>query len=121
MLKTSRRPLLVVVLLLCIAAASLAAYSYIWVASNRVHVDIQYAVNLSTSVSDSSITLNAAVTNNGVPVRAGIVVDFYYSVNGGVDWVYFATQLTNAGGAAQAIYTATVNGGYDFKAVVTVP
>jgi hypothetical protein len=120
MLKMHRKPLLIVALLLCIAGASSAAYCYLFVTSNTKHVDMQYKVDLSTSVTDSSITLNAAVTNNGILARAGITVDFYYSLGGG-PWTYFATQLTDAAGLAQATYTATTNGGYDFEAIITVP
>lgn len=107
-------------MLLCLAGGGLAAYCYIYATSNVVHVDMQYAVVLSNSVADSTVTLNAAVTNSGNPVRAGINVDFYYALNGG-DYTYFTSQLTDAGGVAQAIYTGTVNGGYDFRAIVTVP
>ena len=121
MLKTSRKSLLVAVLLLCIAASGLVAYSYLFVASDPVHVDMQYAATLTATVADSTVTLNAAVTNNGLPVRAGINVDFYYSIDGGVNWNLFASQLTDAGGLAHAVYATIYNGGYDFKAVVTIP
>lgn len=120
MLKTSRRPLLVAVLLLCIAASGLVAYSYLFVASNLAHVDMQYAATLTTSVTDSTVTLNAAVKNNGSPVRAGMTVDFYCSVDGGPS-TYFATSLTDTGGVAQTTYAATYNRGYDFQAIVTIP
>jgi hypothetical protein len=121
MLKTSRKSLLIVVLLLCIAGGSLTAYSVFWVSSNVVHADVQYTVVLSSSsLVDSTITLSAAVTNNGAAVRAGIGVDFYYAVDGG-DWTYFTTQYTNAGGIAQAVYTVMANGGYDFQAIVSIP
>jgi hypothetical protein len=121
MLKTSRKPLLVVALLLCIAGVSLAAYGMFWVtSSNTVHVDVQYTVDLSSSVSGSNVTLDALVRRNGAPI-AGIGVDFYYSVNSGVNWTYFATQTTAASGIAQAIYTITANGGYDFEAIATIP
>jgi len=91
-----------------------------WVTSNVAHVDVSYAVVLSSSVSNSDITLNAVVTNNGGPVGAGINVDFYYSLNGNVP-TYFTTQPTDAGGVAQAIYVVTTNGGYDFRAIVNIP
>ena len=120
MLIRSGKSLLIVVLLLCIAGASSAVYGMFWVTSNVVHVDVQYTVVLSSSVSNSDITLNAAVTNNGSPVGAGINVDFYYSLNGD-PWTHFATQPTDAGGVAQAIYAVTGNGGYDFNAIATVP
>ena len=121
MLKVSRKSLLVVALLLSVAGGSLAAYGMIWVPSNVAHVDMQYEVNLSVlSVVGSEITLNAAVANNGNPVGAGIGVDFYYSLDGG-DWTYFATQSTDAGGVAQAQYTVTVIGGYDFQATAVIP
>lgn len=121
MLKVPRKPLLVVVLLLCVAGSSFVAYSMFWVSSNVVHVDMQYAVNLSaSSIAGSTITLSATVTNNGSPVTPGIGVDFYYSLNGG-NWTYFATQYTGAGGVAQATYLVTANGGYDFEAIVAIP
>jgi hypothetical protein len=123
MLKTRRTPLLVVALLLCIVGGSLTAYAAFWVTSDPVHVSVNYAVVLSSSVVDSSVTLNAAVTNNNNPVEAGIGVDFYYSLNGG-PWTYFATYQTGnngVAGVAQAIYTATANGGYDFEAIVSIP
>ena len=120
-MKTSRKPLLVVVLLLCIAGVSLVAYGSIFAGSNVAHVDVQYNVDLSIlSVVDSQITLNVAVTNNGVPVRAGIVVDFYYSLDGGPS-TNFASSTTDAAGVAHATYQATGNGGYDFQAIVTIP
>lgn len=116
-----RKVSLVAVLLLCISGASLVAYSYIWATSNVVHVEVQYAVDLTVlSVEDSDITLSAAVTNDGAPVRLGIIVDFYCSVDGG-NWTHFVTSFTNAGGVAQATYAAANNGAYDFKAVATVP
>ena len=121
MLKTSRKSLLVAVLLLCIAASGLVAYSYLFVTSNVEHVDMQYAAALSSSVTDSTVTLDAAVTNNGSPVRAGITVDFYLSIDGGANWTPLGSQQTDSGGIARAVYAATYNGGYDFKAVVTVP
>lgn len=111
---------MVAIVLLCIAGSSIA-YSMFWVTSNTVHVDSQYNVVLSSSVSFSTVTLNAAVTNNGAPVGSGITVDFYYSTNGGVDWTYFNTGFTDAGGVAHAVYTVIANGGYDFRAVVTIP
>lgn len=120
MLKTSRKPLLVVVLLLCIAGGSLTAYGYFFTESNVAHVDMQYAVALTVSVVDSNVTLYAAVTNNGSPVRAGLNVDFYCSYNNG-DWAWFASRPTDATGTAQATFTTGSNGGYDFKATVTVP
>ena len=115
-----RKRLLVVGLLFSLAGGGLAAYCYVYAISNVVHVDMQYTVVLSSSVADATVTLNAAVTNNGYPVRAGINVDFYYSLNG-VDYTLFTSQLTDTDGVAQAIYPAAFNGGYDFKAIVTVP
>ena len=112
---------LVVVLLLCISGVSIPVYAYIFTNSNVVRVNVQYKVDLSIlSVVDSQITLNAAVTNNGTPVREGLIVDFYCSVDGGPS-TYFATSLTDTGGVAQATYAATYNGGFDFQATVTIP
>lgn len=120
-MKMLRKVLLVTVLLLCVGVVGFVAYGYIFASSNVVRVDVQYAVELSIlSVEDSQITLNAAVTNNGDAVRAGITVDFYCSVDGGY-WTFFATSFTDAGGNAQAIYTVFYNGAYDFQAIVTIP
>jgi len=120
MLKTSKKALLIAVLSFCIVVSGYVAYSYLFVASNVVQVDMQYTVVLTSSVTDSAITLNAAVTNNSSPVRAGIVVDFYASVDGGPS-SYFATALTDANGLAQTTYAVVYNGGYDFQAIVTIP
>ncbi len=88
------------------------------VASNIVHVDIQYAVALTLSVSKNRVSLTATVTNNGNPVGAGINVEFYYSLDGG-DWTYFATQPTNHRGVARTTYKLTVDGAYSFQAIVS--
>jgi hypothetical protein len=118
MLKTSRKSLLALVLLLSIAGGGSATYGMFWVTSNVVHVDMQYTVALSVSVSNRVVSLTARVRNNGKPVGAGVNVAFYYSLNGG-DWTYFTTQSTNPGGVAHATYTATANGAYEFKAIVS--
>jgi hypothetical protein len=119
MLKTSRKSLLTVALLLWIAVGGLAVYGMFLVPSNVVHLDIQYTVFLSVSASNSKVSLTARVRFNGNPVGAGINVDFYYSLNGG-DWTYFTTQSTNRGGVARATYTVTAIGAYDFKAIVSI-
>jgi len=121
LLKTSKKSLLIVAAILCIAGSSLTAYAAFWPESNVVHVDMQYSVALTSTVGNSVVTLNAAVTNNGLPVGAGIIVDFYYSTDGRVNWNYINTGSTDTGGVAQATYTVTVNGGYDFKAIATIP
>jgi hypothetical protein len=92
----------------------------LFIASNSVHVDVQYEVDLTHSVVDSEVTLNAAVSNNGNPVGAGYAVDFYYSVDGS-EWTYFDTQITGDLGLVQSTYVLTTNGGYDFQAIVTIP
>lgn len=120
MLRISRKPLLVVATLIFIAGIGIAA-AYIFATSNVVHVDMQYAVALGPSVTDTNITLTATVTNGAAPVRAGIIVDFYYSIDGGTTWTYFATQPTDASGVSSVTYSATANGGYDFRAVATIP
>jgi hypothetical protein len=108
MVKISRKPLLVLPLLLCAAGFSLFAYAYIYSQSNVVEVDMEYNVNLEVvSVADS-------------PVRDGIAVDFYISVNEG-PFTDFATLTTDDTGAAQLIYTPEFNGRFDFKAVATIP
>jgi len=101
-------------------AGSLATYGYLVAESDLVHVEMQYAVALSVSVVDSSVTLDAAVTNNGSPVREGLSVDFYCSYNNG-GFAWFANQPTDVDGVAHTTFTTTINGGYDFKAYVNVP
>ena len=117
-LKITRKSLLTIATLLCIAGSTLAGYGMFQVASNIVHVDIQYAVALTISVSKNRVQLTATVTNNGNPVGAGINVEFYYSLDGG-DWTYFATQPTNRRGVARTAYRLTVDGVYDFRAIVS--
>jgi hypothetical protein len=110
---------LAVILLLSIAGSGLAAYGVFWANSNVVHVDVQYAVTLATSVNRGEITLTATVTNNASPVGAGINVDFYYSRDGGT-LTYITSQLTDSNGIAQATYTLKGNGAYDFQATVVI-
>jgi len=120
LLKTYRKPLLIIAIFLCLAGSSLTAYGLLYAQSNVVHVDMQYTAVLTSSIAGSEITLNAAVANNAAAVGAGISVDFYYSLGGG-EFTYFATGLTNTAGVAQAKYIVTQNGGYDFRATVVVP
>jgi hypothetical protein len=120
-INNSKKKLLRVAILLCAAAAVTAVTcGMIFVQSNTEHVDMGYLTDLSTTVTDSAVTLTATVTNNGNPVRAGLNVDFYCSADGGTSSM-FASQLTDSSGIAQVVYTATINGGYDFYAIVTVP
>lgn len=122
MMKNSNKKLWSVVVLLCaVGAISAVTYGIIFIDSNQVRVDIQYAATLEYSVADSTVTLTAAVTNNGISVGVGYNVDFYVSVDGGTTWSNFASQPTDNTGVAQAVYTAMTNGGYDFYATVTVP
>jgi hypothetical protein len=64
-----------VIFFLFVAGGSSAPYNTFWVTSNVVHVDMQYAVPLSYSVSKNHVSLTAAVTYNGSPVGAGIDVE----------------------------------------------
>jgi hypothetical protein len=120
--KNSKKTILRVAILLCVAGILLTiTFGAIFIVSNSVHVDVQYSVNLSHTVKDSVVTLNAAVSNNGNPVGNGYIVDFYYSVDGGANWVHFDSRLTDVTGVVQTIYTATTNGGYDFRAIASIP
>lgn len=118
----SNKKLLRVAILLCAVGALIAATcGLIFINSNSVHVDIQYSNTLSYSIADSAVTLTAEVSNNGNPVGAGYNVDFYVSADGGTNWQNFASPSTDSSGIAQAVYTATTNGGYDFYATATIP
>ena len=119
--KSNKKLLRVAILLFAAGAVTTVTCGLIFINSNSVHVDIQYSNALSYSVTDSTVTLTAAVTNNGNPVAAGYNVDFYVSADGGTMWSNFASQSTDSGGVAQATYTAMTNGGYDFYATATVP
>jgi hypothetical protein len=118
-LKHFKKPLLAVVLFLCLTGAGFAAAGVILVASNIVNVNVQYTVSLSVSAANSVISLTARVKLNGNPAGSGINVDFYYSLNGG-DWTYFATETTNSGGIARVRYTATSSGAYEFSAIARI-
>ncbi len=121
-MKNSKKTLLRVALLVCLSAVLLTiTYGAIFITSNQVRVDVQYVVDLSFTVEDSEITLTADVTNNGNPVEPGYVIDFYVSADDGASWVHFDSQVTDGRGVAQSTYIATTNGGYDFRAIVTVP
>ena len=117
----SKKALLCIALFSCLAVSlSVVTYGMLFIASNSVHVDVQYGVNLTHSVVNSEVTLNTAVFNNGNPVGAGHIVDFYYSVDES-EWTYFDTQITGDLGLAQSTYVIKTNGGYDFQAIVTIP
>lgn len=121
-MNNSKKILLRIAFLVCLSAGLLTAtYGAIFITSNQVRVDVQYFVDLSITVEDSEITLAATVTNNGNPVGSGYVVDFYVSADDGAIWVHFDSQITNGQGIAQTTYITTSNGGYDFKAIATVP
>jgi hypothetical protein len=117
----SKKTLLRIVLLSLLAAALLAVtYATIFIASDSVHVDVEYQVDLTYTVQDTLVTLDATVSNNGNPVGANYVVDFYYSVYGS-NWAQFDTQTTDASGHVQSTYSITANGSYDFQAIATIP
>ena len=119
-MKISRKPLLVLPFLLCVAGFSFFAYAYIYASSDPVHVDMQYAVSLEASVAGSQVTLTATVTNNGLPAGAGIQVDFFDSVDEGTTYYDFAYAYTDANGVAQVTFVAEYNGSFDFKAIATI-
>ena len=120
-MNNSKKKLLRVVILLCAAAAiTTVTCGMIFVKSNSIHVDMQYSTVLSSTVTDSEVTLTATVTNGGVPVE-GYNVDFYISTDSGANYDCFASQNTDSSGIAQVAYTATTNGAYDFFATATVP
>jgi hypothetical protein len=117
----SKKTLLRIVLLSSLAIAlSAVTYATIFIASNSVHVDVEYQVDLTITVQDTLVTLDATVSNNGNPVGPNYVVDFYYSVYGS-DWTQFDTQLTDDSGQVQSTYSITANGSYDFQAIATIP
>ncbi len=118
MLKKFEKPLVFVVLFLCLVGGGLTVSGMFWITSNIVHIDIQYTVDLSVSGGGRNVVLNARVSLNGAPVGAGINVDFYYSFNSG-DWIYFGSDVTNGGGNARATFRIMANGAYSFKAVVS--
>jgi hypothetical protein len=117
----SKKTFLCIALFSCLVVAlSAVTYGMLFVASNSIHVDVQYEVDLTHSIVDSEVTLNAEVSNNGNPVGAGYIVDFYYSVDGS-EWTYFDTQITSDLGLVQSIFVITTNGAYDFRAILTIP
>lgn len=117
----SKKILLYIVLLSSLAAALLGVtYATMFIASDPVHVDVEYQVDLTHTVQDTLVTLDATVSNNGNPVGANYAVDFYYSVYGS-EWTYFDTQYTDASGHVQSTYSITANGSYDFRAIATIP
>ena len=118
----SKKALLRIVLLSSLGAAALltVAYAAMFIGSNPVHVDVDYQVALTSTVTGTTIDLEAVVSNMGSPVGAGIVVDFYYSVYGSTP-ALFDTQTTDASGHVQSTYSITANGSYDFQAIATIP
>jgi len=121
-MKNTKKTLFRIAVLLCVAGALLTiTYGMLFIASNSVHVDVQYLVDLSHSVMDSEVTLDAIVSNNGDPIGNGYIVDFYYSIDSGANWIYFDTQITDDTGTVQSTYILTENGSYDFRAIATIP
>lgn len=117
----SKKTLLRIVLLSSLAAALLTVtYAALFAASNTVEVDVEYEVDLTATVVDTQVTLEAVVSNMGSPVGAGYAVDFYYSVYGSA-WVNFDSQTTDANGYVTTTYSITANGYYDFQAIATIP
>jgi len=116
-----RKNLLRIVLLSSLAAVLLTVtYAQLFIASNMVEVDVEYQVDLTPTVVDTQVILEAVVSNMGGPVGAGYAVDFYYSVYGS-DWAYFDSQTTDANGYVTTTYSITANGYYDFQAIATIP
>jgi hypothetical protein len=105
--------------LIAFAVAVMAAYS---VYSNVAGVTLNYQVALTIpSVSGSTITLQAAVTNNGNPVGSGMTVHFWLSnVNGDLG-DYLGYAYTDGNGNAWMTYNANNNGDWYFRARVDVP
>lgn len=118
-MKKSLKIGLVITILALMAATSAGVYAQIFATSNTVHVDVQYNVALVQNTNGDQVSLTATVKNNGATVD-GLNVDFYVSFDAGATWSNFASETTSNGGVATAIYTLTVNGAYDFKAVATV-
>lgn len=117
----SKKNLLRIVLLSSLAAALLTVtYATIFIASNSISIGVDYRIDLTYTVEDTLVTLDATVFNFGNPVGANYVVDFYYSVYGS-EWTYFDTQITDDSGQVQTTYAITANGSYDFQAIATIP
>ncbi len=119
-MKNHKKISLAIIFLVCIIGVSSSAYALLFATSNITHVDVNYSVALSQTVTDSQVALTATVTNNGA-VRAGINVDFYCSIDSGNSWYNFASVPTDSSGVALATYTISANGAYDFMATATIP
>jgi hypothetical protein len=117
MLKMTKKSLLVISLLLCIAGTGLAAYAAFWVNSNPVHVKLDYVVHMEDppSVSGSEITLRAYVTSNGVTLLSGTISFFEWDGTGYNIHVGDGT-IDGTTGWAQYIFDAGGNGDYYFEA-----
>jgi hypothetical protein len=118
MAKTPIKTLLALVLTFFMAGSDLAAYGIFHVTSNTVHVDLQFTINLFSSIRNDEVALTARVRINGNLVGDGIDIAFYYSHNGG-EWTHFTTKTTNRGGIARTTYTIAAIGTYDFRAEVS--
>jgi len=111
-----------IILLSSLGAAALltVAYAAMNIGSNTVHVDVDYQVALSYTVTGATVNLDAVVSNGASPDVGGIVVEFYYSYYGST-LTLFDTQTTDASGLAQSTYSITANGSYDFQAIAIIP
>lgn len=121
MITNSKKALLRIVILSSLAAALIAVtYATISIVSNPIQVDVEYQIDLTATVVDAQVTLEATVSNMGTPVGSGYVVDFSYSVYGS-DWTWFDQQTTDANGYVTTTYSIVANGSYDFQAIAIIP
>jgi hypothetical protein len=122
MLKGKRKLLLASVLIAFVAVG--VAYAAFQVVSNIVYVSMDYTVTLSTSTTNSIVTLTAYVTN-GTIAENGIRVDFYWYNYTTSAWNWFDYEYTGANGWSSgycfSTFTAKANVQYAFKAVASVP
>jgi len=119
------RKALLVFLPLCLLASSTIAFGAITILSNVVTVNINYLLTLSVpSLSGSTVTMKATVTNGILPVQNANIAFFHCDSLGGrygVNATALNTIVSNQLGEAVLTYVEPTNGVYHYVAIYVAP
>lgn len=103
---------------LCLLSMSTIVYASIPIWGNMQTVNVQYSLVLATpTLSGSTVTLTATLTNNGIPVPNAQVQFFHCAVDKsvtGANLTALSTVVTNAQGIASWNQPEATNGIYRY-------
>lgn len=116
---------LMVFVALCLISVPTIVYASIPIWGNVQHVTVQYSLVLATpTLSGSTVTLTATLTNNGVPVPNAQVQFFHSTTTGvvtGANTTALATVVTNSLGVASWNQPEASNGLYHYIPYYSAP